>query len=134
MPLDYQCSQCRFGVSVGTYHYHSHESGYFGRSLIYCKSCGTQHAIEIPMHDESLPYTLRSMPGPAVDCPLLDGIKLLFPKTEWSIPLQIPDADVTMLACQHCGESGTLTERIDDVWTCPHCEASNSGYMALWMT
>jgi rubredoxin len=134
MPLDYQCSQCRLGFSVGTYHYHSHASGYFGRTLLLCSNCGTQHAIEIPIKDDGEPYTLRSMPGPAVECETLDGFKLLFPKSEWTHPVPIPSHRTESLSCQHCGVRGTLTENVTDEWTCPNCSAPNKGYFSRWMT
>lgn len=51
MPTDYRCPTCELRFSVGRYHYHSFDSGYCGRSLVVCRACGTQHAIELALDD-----------------------------------------------------------------------------------
>jgi len=68
MPIDVECKSCKLGFSVGTYHYHSHTTGYFGRTLMVCTMCGTQHELEIPLDDSKTPYRLRSLVEPTIEC------------------------------------------------------------------
>ena len=49
MPTDFRCPECDLRFSVGRYHYHNFVSGYGGRALLACMSCGTQHAIELAL-------------------------------------------------------------------------------------
>src|SRR5688572_17127318 len=46
MPRDFECPSCKLAFSVGWYHYHSDSGGFWARTLVVCRSCGTQHSIE----------------------------------------------------------------------------------------
>jgi hypothetical protein len=49
MVSDFECKACEIKFSVGPYHYHNFESGFVGKCLFVCRSCGGQHAIEISL-------------------------------------------------------------------------------------
>lgn len=51
MPIDLKCNDCDLRLSVGWYHYHGIHDGYTGRTLLACRACGEQHAIEHAMRD-----------------------------------------------------------------------------------
>jgi hypothetical protein len=51
MPSEFKCSACDLRLSVGWYHYHRIQDGYSGRTLLACRACGGQHAVEHAMRD-----------------------------------------------------------------------------------
>jgi hypothetical protein len=51
MPVDFKCGACDLRLSVGWYHYHGMHDGYSGRTLLVCRACGGQHAIEHAVRD-----------------------------------------------------------------------------------
>ena len=51
MPSDLKCTACDLRLSVGGYHYHGNPDGYTGRTLLACRCCGAQHALEHATRD-----------------------------------------------------------------------------------
>jgi ribosomal protein L7/L12 len=47
VPNEYACRDCALTFTLGWFHYHASEAGYGSQSMLVCKACGTQHAIEI---------------------------------------------------------------------------------------
>jgi len=56
MVILYECSICQLRFSLGWLHYHNFETGYGAQSLLLCRACGTQYAIEIAMTDRGTAY------------------------------------------------------------------------------
>lgn len=46
MPIDLGCRKCNLSMTLGWYHYHTNDSGYWARTAFACSRCGTTHYIE----------------------------------------------------------------------------------------
>ena len=134
MPIDIECSVCKLGFSVGVYHYHSHVTGYFGRTLMVCTECGTQHELEIPLDESKTPFRLRSLVEPAFECEKIAGRKLLFPRQNWREWIALKSTRKGPFTCQHCGATDAVTQCLEDTFACPHCGEKIAGYLSSWMT
>ena len=134
MPIDVECKSCMLGFSVGTYHYHSNTTGYFGRTLMVCTMCGTQHELEIPLDDSKTPYRLRSLVEPAIECEKIADHKLLFPKQNWTAQFVLESKPKDPLTCQRCGAADAVTQYLENTFACPNCGDTITGYLSSWMT
>ncbi len=135
MPLDYECSNCKLGFTVGTHHYHKHDDGYFGQRSLVCFACGRQHVIEIPMRDSHMPILLKSMPELLINCDKLLGTKLLFPRAQLQNTTTIESRDTSDLRCHGCVEIGTLLSEMRRAnRRCPNCKLDTLDVLTHWMT
>jgi hypothetical protein len=126
MPVDYECSCCLLGFSLGLYHYHIHTHGYFGRKLVVCSECGLQHSIEIPLSNCHGEYLLESMP-----CLLMNSTritrggtkKLLVPHADWTRRTVVSSDQLSDIPCQSCGARSLLIQWPRQGAPCPNCSA-----------
>jgi len=134
MPADYECTNCNLGFSVGTYHYHAHENGYFGRTLLVCGSCGAQHSLEIPLGDSTVLFALESQPN-VLTVSKVRGSKLRVPFADWSRRAYVLNSDTHNLRCQLCTAVGTLiSEWPAQGAQCPRCTATIKDCFCHWLT
>ena len=133
MPRDFECTTCKLGFSVGTYHYHSFEGEFLGRDLLVCASCGLQHAVEIP-RSVGLPYAHESLTQPLTDCRKLDGSCLLFPDDQWGHRTFVDDRNPESLYCHYCDQRGHITIKMELGGRCPRCSEILPRPIADWMT
>ena len=133
MPTDHECSTRKLGFSVGTYHYHSFDSGYLGRDLLVCTKCGVQHAVEVPS-DDSVPFRQESLSEPVIDCPQLAGYCLLLPDHDWGRQTASASRDPSQLHCHFCNTAGNIVSAIVAGDLCPRCGRILPKPISQWMT
>lgn len=123
MPVDYECHGCLLAFSLGTYHYHVHDSGYFGRTLLVCVECGLQHSLEVPLPNSSVPCCLESMPDLLIDSVWTTRRgtrKVRIPFADWSRRTIVEDP-LGNHSCQKCGASPLMREWPRGGRPCPRC-------------
>jgi len=134
MPIDYECTACKLGFTVGFYHQHDHSDGYFGFRLLVCRGCGCQHQIHRPLSNSEQPCVLRSQPDLVIASPKR-GSKLLIPFSHYTNQQFIESEDANILTCQRCHSVDALVDDwIADEYDCPNCSQPNLRQMSHWMT
>ena len=134
MPSDLECVTCKLGFTVGTYHYHRNNNGFFGSTLFVCTSCGLQHRVEIPGSNQPGRFYLESMPKPLIQVPRLDGTNLMIPDDDWGNRLHVESRNGYDLTCSGCDSHGTLSDGIEPGACCPNCGDVLPRPLAEWMT
>lgn len=136
MPSDYECPQCHLGFSVGWFHYHRHESGYGGRTLLVCTACGVQHSIEHPLNADPQAGnvdSLESYPTQVIDSRRVAG-NHLFPELPWVKRTPLDGSAVEKLKCQNCTAEGALVRDWKASYPCPKCGTTIGEPLVCWMT
>lgn len=134
MPADFECSTCRLGFSIGTYHYHSFDDGFIGSTLLVCRETGRQHRLEIPHPDRPYDFALESMPRLLIDVPRVADTMLMLPDDDWSSRQAVSTREFSSLACHCCSQLGTLIDKIEPGVRCPNCHDVLPRPIAEWMT
>jgi hypothetical protein len=133
MPSEYECDECGLNFTVGWYHYHRFDSGYGGRTLLVCTSCGTVHSLEHPVRDASVQERLQVQAGPVVRPQKVDGRLTVY--GDWLGNDETGGKKIKELTCMHCARAGTLRKD----WPllggpCPKCGTKIRRPRESWMT
>ena len=126
MPEDYRCSSCSLVFMVGNFHYFKLDSGYGSKSMIVCRNCGTQHAIEHSIKKSSKkdrllfqtkPIHLIETEGVAREKPFIYESEFLELKVGEEVNLK------TMKDVQYkfCNSKGTFSFVWKKKYKCPNC-------------
>ena len=134
MPSDYECATCKLGFSVGTYHYHRNDEGFFGSTLMVCRECGLQHRVEIPSGHEKETFYLESMPSLLIQVPRLADTMMMLPDDDWGNRQPVESRTGAELKCSGCSAHGTLVDVIEPGECCPNCGDVLPRSLADWMT